>query len=456
MRPKVTVYITCHNYGKFVEEAIDSVYSQLFDDWELLIIDDGSEDDSWEIIEQKSSQLLGKVRIFKNEQAKGLPFCANLAIKEARGKYLVRLDADDIFDESALLTMSVYLDNNQDVALVYPNYILVDEYGVFIAVEQRKKVGTEAKLMDLTAHGACTMVRKRVLKAVGGYSLEHRAQDGHDLWYKIINRYKIGNINTPLFQYRQHGSSLTKNIDRVLQARRKIKRRANENHVGEVGVRVVCVIPARNNGFDMPGICLEKIAGKPLIEYTIEAALECSSISHILLTSDDQKVLDHCEKYQDILKNLRPLNLSQKQIRMIEVMNEANHQLEKKYNLFADVFVMMNVHAPLVKSGNIEEAIDTLLLYDIDSVTSVYEDYELHFTHGEFGLQPLNKGAMNQLQLERESLYVDNHAIKVFWADLLSGNNLFGQSLGHVVMPYEQSYLLTENHNRDIIEKYFT
>ena len=55
MRPKVTVYITCKNYGKFVKEAVESVFSQIFTDWELIIFDDGSQDDSWKIIKKLKS-----------------------------------------------------------------------------------------------------------------------------------------------------------------------------------------------------------------------------------------------------------------------------------------------------------------------------------------------------------------------------------------------------------------
>ncbi|MEQ8667404.1 MAG: glycosyltransferase [Rhodospirillales bacterium] len=453
MRPKVTVYITCHNYGRFVREAIDSVYRQFYDDWELLIIDDGSSDDSWSIIGQAAAEMPGKVRTYRNAKAKGLPTCANLAISEARGKYLLRLDADDYLDESALLIMATYLERNNAIALVYPNYIYVEEDGTYIGVEQRKRVETETKLLDLPAHGACTMVRKRILKAVGGYSTDHRAQDGYDLWFNIINRYRVANISTPLFYYRQHRASLTQNTERVLAARRKIKKSAVKRYEGEVGIRLACVIPARNTHPAQPNVCLEKINGKPLIEYAIETALECQSIEHILLTSDDQRVLDHCARFSGLILNLRSLELSQSQVKIIEVMRDAISHLEDDYEIFPDALVMMNVHTPLLRSENVEEAINTLILHDVDSVTSVYEDSDLHFQHGEYGLTPLNTGAMNQLQLEREKLFVDNNALKVFWRDVLAGENLYGQTYGHVVMPREQSLVLTDDSMRWMIEE---
>ena len=274
MSPKVTVYITCHNYGRFVEQAIDSVYQQIYLDWELLIIDDGSTDDSAVTIEKMAAQRPDRVRTYVNAAPRGLPWCANLAIEEARGSYLIRLDADDYFDESALLTMATFLDRNPEVALVYPNYVYVAEDGGYLGIEHRKKVGSETKVLDLPAHGACTMVRRRVLKSVGGYSGEHKAQDGHQIWLKILNRYRIANVATPLFFYRQHGSSLTTDKTRLLAARREIKRAIASRHEGDIKVRVGGVIPAKNTGTHLPNICLEVIAGKPLIDYAIEAALD--------------------------------------------------------------------------------------------------------------------------------------------------------------------------------------
>jgi len=453
MRPKVTVYITCHNYARFVKDAVESIKAQLLDDWELLIIDDGSQDNSREVIEELANLLGERVKTFFNESPQGLPFCANLAIDEAKGEYLIRLDADDYLDEAALLTMAAYLDKHQDIALVFPNYVYVDEDGTYLGVEQRKRIGEEAKVLDLPAHGACTMVRKRVLKAVGGYSREYNAQDGHEIWLNICNRYRVGNITTPLFFYRQHGASLTQNQQRVLSARQNIKRGAAKKFEGEVSVRVVGVIPAKNTYKDMPNVCLEPIAGKPLIDYTIEEALSSGSLDHVFVTSDDSKVIEHCQKnYPEVLTNLRSLELSHRYTKHIEVMNDAIEHLEAEMEIYPDIITVLNVHTPLRFANDIDEAVDTLLLYNVDSITSVYEDYDLHFLHGENGLEPLNRGALNQLRLEREALYVDNGAIKALWRDVLSGPNLFGQKFGHIVMPQERSILYSDSFTKRIIE----
>ena len=454
MRPKVTVYITCHNYSRFVEKAVASVFLQIFENWELIIIDDGSTDDSKEVINNIKYTTDKRVKTIFNEKTKGLPFCANLALKEAKGEYLIRLDADDYFDEAALLTMTTILDKNSEIALVFPNYILIDEDGTYLGVEQRKRLGSESIVHDLPAHGACTMFRKRVIKGIGGYSSDYSAQDGYQIWLELLNRYKFADITTPLFFYRQHNLSMSKNLEKLYKARKMIKSDIAARGKGDVKLRTACIIPAKNTYKDSPNICLEHIAGKPLIDYAVEAALDSKQIGHIQITSDDKKVLDYClKKFPKVLTNLRPKELSYKQVKLISVMRDATFQLEKEHSIYTDIVAVINIHNPFIEGSDIDEAIDTLRIYDVDSVTSVYEDFDLHFIHGQLGLEPINKGAMNQLRLEREALYVDNNAIKIFWRDVLSGENLFGKTLGHVVMPFNKSWLVGNNENNWIIEE---
>jgi len=453
MRPKVSIYITCYNYENYVSQAIDSVYSQLFDDWELLILDDGSADNSLSIINKRAEEFPDKVRVFSNKISKGLAYCANLAIEESKGEYIVRLDADDYFDDSAILTMSSFLDKNTDISLVYPNYFFVDENGDYLGTEYRKKIGSETNVLDLPAHGACTMVRRRTLKSIGGYDEKYNAQDGHQVWLKVLNRYKVSNITTPLFYYRQHSKSLTTNTDKVLNARKSIKKDIRGRHDGSVSTRTVGIIPARNKDISMPNVCLTEIAGNPLIDYTIESAIESNMLDFIMVYADDQNVVDYCnKKFPDVKSFLRPRNLSKKNTILSKVVIDAVSFLEDSLNIYPDIVVMLNVLSPLKKSSDIDESIDTLMLYDVDSVTSVYEDHELHFTHGKFGLEPLNKGAINQIYLERESLFVDNNAIKSIWRDTLNSKTLYGELYGHFVMPKGRSFRIQNKETFFIIE----
>ena len=89
LNPLVTVYITSHNYGKYIQQSVDSVLSQTFTDFELLIIDDGSTDNSRELIEHYRE--IENVKIIF-QQNKGLNITNNIALRAAKGKYIMRLE----------------------------------------------------------------------------------------------------------------------------------------------------------------------------------------------------------------------------------------------------------------------------------------------------------------------------------------------------------------------------
>ena len=129
IKPKVTVYITNYNYGKFLTKAIDSVLEQTFTEFELIIIDDGSNDNSHDIINNYSNKENIYTVFQKN---RGLNASNNVALSLAQGEYIIRLDADDYFAPQAIELMVSELDRNLDCALIFPDYYNIDENGNII------------------------------------------------------------------------------------------------------------------------------------------------------------------------------------------------------------------------------------------------------------------------------------------------------------------------------------
>ena len=453
-RPHVSVYIPCSHYGRFVDGAIRSVFEQTYRDWELIVVDDGSTDETQTVVRDWVARHPDRVRVLRNEVSRGLQVCANMAIEAAAGDYVIRLDADDAFDENALLVLATYLDEHPEVGLVYPNYTYIDEHGTYLGVEYRKKIGKEAKLLDLPSHGACTMVRKRILKSVGGYNERYDAQDGHELWLKVLHRSQVANVSTPLFFYRQHAGSVSRDEGRLLSARREIKRGLAGWQGGAVTPRAVAIIPAKNTYPDFPNLVLEKIAGRALIDYTIEAALETGLFERVFVTTDDPKVLEHCQAFPGVLAVQRSLDLTLPHVRLGAVFYDAVRRLEEELRVHGDILVLLSVHSPLRRPEHIREAVDTLVLHgNVDNVISVYEDADLHFTHGEHGLEALNKGMLQRVRLEREALYVDNGAINAMWRDVVTPTSFFGRNIGHVLMPMAESFQIRSPFTAWLVER---
>lgn len=102
MEPAISIIMPLYNAGLFLEETLDSVSNQLFQDYELLCIDDGSDDDTVDIVKRYQNND-SRIKLFDNEGHMGAAVARNRGIKEAIGQYLIFLDGDDIFDEALLL-----------------------------------------------------------------------------------------------------------------------------------------------------------------------------------------------------------------------------------------------------------------------------------------------------------------------------------------------------------------
>ena len=161
-KPLVTVYVTNYNYGKYISYAVNSLLNQTYKNLEILIFDDGSTDNSKDIIEKY--QNVNNIKCFFQKN-KGLIKTNNIAISESKGKYIVRLDADDWLDNNAIEIMTNHLERNPEISLVFPDYYIVDENGALLNVYRRHDF-KNVSLKDQPAHGACTMFRMSVMKKI--------------------------------------------------------------------------------------------------------------------------------------------------------------------------------------------------------------------------------------------------------------------------------------------------
>lgn len=433
--PKVTVYITAYNYGRYIRQAVDSVLKQTFRDWELLIVNDGSTDDTREVLGAYEGRE--NVRIIHQEN-QGLTVSNNIALRLANGAYIMRLDADDYLDENALLVLSGTLDAHEDVGLVYPDYFLVDENGEVLELVRRKKIGEEVDLLDLPAHGACTMIRKECLLSLGGYDERFQCQDGYDLWIRFLEQYKPYNVNVPLFYYRRHPESLTRDDERILRTRRRIKRRFVEQRRKGAIPRVLAVVPAIRHSNVFQEIALKEMAGRPLIWHTLFEATRTSMLDRVVVTTDDPALIDYVKgAFPEVNALSRPAEISRPHTRMGPVLVHLLEQLAAGEGYRPDAVMLLYVNAPLRRKRHIEKAIDTLTIFDLDSVVSVCEELAYCYQHERDGLVPIQK--TRKLRLEREALYKENGAVLLTRTQHVRQDEILGRRIGHITMLPEES-----------------
>lgn len=436
--PKVTVYITNFNYGDYIRQAIDSVLEQKFRDFEVIIIDDGSTDHSHEIIE--SYQNHPKVSIVYQEN-KGLNVTNNIAIKLAKGKYVMRLDADDYLNENALLILSQELDWDEGVGLVFPDYYLVNKEGTILAEEKRHDF-SNVTLFDQPAHGACTMIRKDVLDELGGYSEEFTRQDGYELWIKVIRNKRVANVNLPLFYYRQHGNNLTKNKEKLYNTRHDIVRKYSKD-LNIIDKHHVAIVPLRDLSDDT--MVVRSFAGTTLIDITMDQILATENIKTVVVSTPNQTVLNYMrDRYDDVrlILDERPLKLARINTHIDETIS---HVVERYALSDSDTFSIINCEYPLRKSFYIDKAINTLYLFESDSVLSVSQESANFYLHQGDGLVPFNSN--RDLRLERDFIYKEAGGIHVVSGDTFRQNRcIMGEKTTHIILDEKSSMaVITEN-----------
>ena len=445
-QPLVTIYIPCRNYGKFLSQSIDSVVNQLYLNWELFIIDEGSDDDTILIANKYKLQNPDRISVIKNLTPVGLQKLSNVVLSKANGKYMMRLDADDWLDEIAILAMVSKLEGNPDIGMVYGNYFYVDIEGQVLDMENRHKLGDEDKAGHLAPHGACTMFHIRALKNVGGYSEVVNAQDGWDLWYKLYNRIGAASLNVPIFYYRQHGDSMSRDYGRLLDARGKIFDRISKGLEGDYNITCLAVIPVRESYFNFKEVPYQELNGCSLLEIAILAAANSEKICDVIVSSESQQVLDYSKHLEDEGKVPKHIRLKRskdiktsKNIPIHDFMLKAGRYYQELKGITPDVVTFLNLHAVYRQTKHIDAALNVLKITESDSVVSVQEEREPMFSHGKHGLDLINPGRFKDLAFDRERLYRFNGSIIASWWEVLKTHSVFGEKIGYIEMSFEES-----------------
>lgn len=430
--PKVSVYIVCRDYGRYLRRAIESVISQVFTDWELIVINDGSTDNTEKILREFEADP--RIRIV-HQGPRGLPAACNTALGLANGQYIVRLDADDYFDENALLVLSNVLDSHPDVGLVYPDYYLISQDGEVLELVRRKKINDDDRLLDLPAHGAGTMIRKECFQEVGGYDESVDCQDGYDLWLKFVDRFKVYNVNLPLFYYRKHPTSLTTDVERILRARRALKERHVRERYGSNLPSVLAIVPVRNVSPLGDGWALRPLGGKALLQYTLDEVKKCPLVTRAVVVTEDAAIATFARS-QGVESLVRPAYLARMNSPIEPTVLYTLDQVGRQ-GFAPEIVCLLYANSPLRKADHITEAINSLLIFRPDSVISVCENTRLQYQHRLNGLEPIFR--RRELRLEREVLYEENGAIYVSWARAITEQSFLGMSIGHIIMTRESS-----------------
>lgn len=209
-RNTVTVIMSVHNGARYLREAISSILNQTLKEFEFIIVDDASTDESESIIHSFTDP---RIKILKNEQNIGLTKSLNIALQKSTGTYIARMDADDIALPERLTVQKNFLDTHPDIVCVGSALRIIDEHGV----EQGSKtvfsdpalLGFHMKMKNQIAHPT-VLFRKDAILSVHGYDETFTYAQDYDLWSRLLEMgFQFSNIEMPLLLYRIHTNSIT-------------------------------------------------------------------------------------------------------------------------------------------------------------------------------------------------------------------------------------------------------
>jgi len=201
---KVSVIIPVFNGEKYIREAIDSVLNQTFKDFEVIVIDDGSKDNTLSIIKEYKS----KIR-WKSQENRGQASATNEGIKMAEGEYIAYLDADDVCMPERLEVEAEYLDDHLDVGLVYSSYCQMNSVGEVERVVKALPHNNFLLLQKDYIARSSVVHRKNCLDEVGLFDESITGDDDWDMWIRISEKFGIGYVERPLVKYRVHGEQIS-------------------------------------------------------------------------------------------------------------------------------------------------------------------------------------------------------------------------------------------------------
>ncbi len=220
--PAISVVIPAYNAERTVAETLDSVLAQSMQDFEIIVVNDGSRDATGAILDFYAERHPGKVRVIHQENT-GQARARNNGIAAARGRYIAFNDADDIWAPEKLERQLRFLEDNPEYGLCYTEGMTIDEKGrekePFGATREFTGRCFEILITRNNIIGSSVMVRRAVLDDVGVFNPELRACENWELWTRIARKYPIACIDEKLSFYRQHGGNMSKDIDRMRENR---------------------------------------------------------------------------------------------------------------------------------------------------------------------------------------------------------------------------------------------
>ncbi len=209
--PLVSIVMSVYNGEKYLEEAIKSILSQSFGDFEFIIINDGSADGTGAIL-VRYQRLDDRIRVF-NQENQGLIASLNRGCRLAKGKYIARMDADDISLPSRFAKQVDFLEQHPEVGILGTQMEVINEADRTIDIYEvpcsHSMIAWTLLFGRSFAHPS-VMIRRSVIRKAGGYDPSFLHTEDYELWTRLVEFTRFANLSDSLFRYRTHTGAISR------------------------------------------------------------------------------------------------------------------------------------------------------------------------------------------------------------------------------------------------------
>lgn len=363
---KISIIVTNFNYGKYISRCLRSCLSQNFEkrDYEIIVVDDNSTDNSLKNL----NYFKNNIKLIQNKKNLGVAASANRAILKAKGEYIIRVDADDYISNYTLNFLYGITEFFPDYFGIACDYVLV------------KNDDTTTKSVDSKEFPiSCGILynRKKFIK-YGMYNSNFRHREEEELRVRLDDKYKIYNLNLPLYKYRIHNNNKTRSKNYIHNFKRKIEKlttNKNKKNIKKSKLlkNVVAIIPARGNSKRFKNKNIYNVQGLPMLSWVVNECKKSLLINNIYVTSEDDKIIKNA-KSLNVKTIKRPKKLSKDDVIKLEPIKHAVKEIELKTKKKVSLVLSVQPNSPELKMNIIENAIMKIINENLQEVITVNSD----------------------------------------------------------------------------------
>lgn len=200
---KVSIILPTYNGSRYIRKSIESCLNQTYQNLELIIVDDGSTDNTRKIIKSYNDK---RIKYFRHEHNLGLAKALNTGFANAVGEYLTWTSDDNFYDVKAIEAMTRFLEGNSKIDFVYTNYYTVDENGKIL-----ESITVDSpKVLDIKdCIGPCFLYKREIYEKIGEYDSNFILVEDYEYWLRVREQFRMQKLNEYLYFYRRHKESLS-------------------------------------------------------------------------------------------------------------------------------------------------------------------------------------------------------------------------------------------------------